>query len=117
MSNSNDMYNQQPVQQQTPAEKYTMQKRVYRLMFTYANGNTEQVGHVNLSQEMIKTADKFAGLEQRLDHGLNVGTIIFGEGFSVIATDKGVIKNTANDFAPLSGSADVPATNEEEIPF
>ena len=98
------MYNQQAQQQQQQAQptKYTLQKRVYKLMFTYANGNTDQVGYVNLQEDMIKSAEKFAGLEQRFDNGLNVGTIIFGEGFSVIAMDKGAIKNTANDFPPCN---------------
>lgn len=107
-NNNNTMYGQQQqsVQQPQPA-KYVMQKRVYRLMYTYANGNTEQVGHINLQEDMIKTLEKFTGLEQRLDHGLNIGTILFGEGFSVIATDKGVIKNTANDFVPLTVPVDV----------
>jgi hypothetical protein len=105
-NNNNNMYNQQAQQQQAQPARYTLQKRVYKLMYTYANGNTEQVGFVNLDEDKIKTAEKFAGLEQRFDNGLNVGTIIFGEGFSVIAVDKGVIKNSVNEMAPLTAMPD-----------
>jgi hypothetical protein len=102
------MYNQQAQQQQQQAQptKYTHQKRVYKLMYTYANGNTDQVGFINLKEEFIKSAETFAGLEQRFDIGLNVGSIIFGDGFSVVAMDKGVIKNTVNDLLPLTAMPD-----------
>lgn len=102
MTYPNNMYNQQ--QQSQPAQYTTLSKRVYKLMFTYANASTEQVGFVNLDDDKVKTAEKMLGLEQRLDHGINVGTIIFGEGFSVIAMDRGVIRNSVNDMAPLSAS-------------
>jgi len=88
---------------QQPAQSdYHMQKRVYVLQYTFSNGKTETVGFIDIKPKYVKTQEKWSGLEQRLDHGLSIGTIKMGEGFSILASDKGSNQSGASDFQPLS---------------
>jgi len=81
------------------SDKFINQKRVYKFMVTMANGDTRQVGFLNIDPSHVKTASFFSKLEAEIDKALDSGTIKFSGAFSIEANDRGANAVTENDIA------------------
>ena len=91
------------------SDKFINQKRVYKFMVTIAvgqstyyrmaNGDTRQVGFLNIDPSHVKTASFFSKLEAEIDKALDSGTIKFSGAFSIEANDRGANAVTENDIA------------------
>lgn len=81
------------------SDKFINQKRVYNFMVTMSNGDTRQVGYLNIEPKYVKTASFFSKLEEEIDKALTSGTIKFSGAFSIEANDKGANAVTENDIA------------------
>ncbi len=79
--------------------KFNNQKRVYKLMVNLADGNTKQVGFLNIDPQYVKTPSFFSKIEQEIDKAMASGAIKFSGAFSLEANDKGANAITEDNVA------------------